>query len=93
LYETEGKGNLSAQMSEKRKYLFKDELCDAVWTEKKELKCQRGTLVFSGDNVMDFNLYGAWCEGCDKIKVLDRKAFEKQFKNFLKAVDRELEKS
>ena len=73
-----------------KKFIFKDELCDAVWL-KTRLTCQKGALLFTGDNVSDFNLYRAWCKGCERIKVIDRKELKEQFENFVKAVDRELE--
>jgi hypothetical protein len=78
------------QISKQNRFIYKDELCDAKWS-KTNLTCQRGTLKFTGNNVSDFNLYRAWCKDCEKIKVVDRKDFIEQFKNFVKAVDRELE--
>jgi hypothetical protein len=73
-----------------KKIIFKDELCDVTW-QKKSLTCQKGTLKFTGQNKEDFMLYNAWCKSCDKIRIVDRKDFTKQFKNFIKAVDRTLE--
>jgi len=61
-------------MKEGKNYIFKDELCDAKF-RKKSLKCQRGVLKFTGDNVQDFRLYGAWCKGCNKICIIERKDF------------------
>ena len=72
-----------------RKHIFKDELCDVKWAQAK-LTCQKGTLKLTGDNTLDFNLYRAWCNDCGRIRVIDRKDFEKNFKSFIKAVDREL---
>jgi len=72
------------------KYIFKDQICDAKGL-KKSLTCQKGTLKFTGQNVMDFNLYRTWCKGCDKIKIIDRKEFTDCFKDFAKKVEEVVE--
>jgi len=74
----------------KPKFLYKDELCDAIWTET-TLTCQKGTLTLPKDNITSFDLYCAWCKGCDKIQVVERKDFIKQFKTFVKNVEKVLE--
>ena len=76
-------------MSE-RQYIFEDQVCGAKWL-KKSLTCQKGTLKFTGQNVMDFSLYRTWCKGCDKIRIMDRKAFTGYFKDFVKKVEEVVE--
>ena len=72
------------------KYIFKDELCDAKF-RKKSLKCQRGILHFTGDNVQDFKLYNAFCKGCDKIKIIERKDFVDCMKKLAEKIKEEFE--
>ena len=69
----------------KQKLIYKDQICNAKW-KKKSLTCHKGTLVFVGENVVDFRLYRAWCSDCDKIHIVDRTEFQNQFKSFAKSV-------
>jgi len=65
--------------------IFRDELCDAK-SRKRSLACQKGTLKFTGDNAVDFRLYRAWCEGCKKLRIVDRKELVDAAKGILKQV-------
>ena len=67
------------------KIIYKDQICDAKWKQK-SLTCQKGTLVFVGENVTDFRLYRAWCDGCDKLHIVDRTELQNQFRRFAKKV-------
>jgi len=73
-----------------KKIIYKDQMCNAK-CKKQSMTCQKGTLRFTGDNVLDFRLYGAWCKDCDKVKIIDRSELQNQFKSFAKAVKKVLE--
>ena len=77
-------------MDKERNFIFKDELCDAK-SRKDSLKCQRGVLKLTGDIVQDFRLYRAWCKGCNKILIIERKDFVNCMKKVAEKVKEEFE--
>jgi len=60
------------------KVIFKDEICDAKW-DLQGLTCHKGRLNFTGNNVTDFKIYRAFCEGCSRKHIVDRGELKESF--------------